>query len=68
MSNVLHCLDKVKPIYKEFPGWNQSVANTRSFPDLPKEAKEYIQYLSDSLKTNIEIISVGPKRDQILIK
>jgi len=68
MSAVLNNLDLVEPIYKEFPGWEGSVTTAKTYDDLPKEAKEYIQYLSDELEVPIEIISVGPKRDQILLK
>jgi len=68
MSAVLNNLDLVEPIYEEFPGWEGSVTTAKTYDDLPKEAKEYIQYLSDELEVPIEIISVGPKRDQILLK
>ena len=66
MSNVLHCLDKVKPIYSSFPGWNCSLDNIDKFDDLPSKAKEYINFLSKELKIPINIISIGPKRNQIL--
>ena len=68
MSNVLNCLESVKPIYKEFSGWSDSVIEAESFDDLPKEAKIYIDFLSDQLDTPIKIISVGPKRKQIILK
>ena len=68
MSNVLNCLDKVKPIYKEFSGWKESVAKSKSFEDLPSEAKIYIDFLSTQLGVPIKIISVGPKRKQIILK
>ena len=68
MSNVLNCLDQVKPIYKEFSGWNESVTKAESFEDLPEEAKIYIHFLSEKLETPIKIISVGPKRKQIILK
>ena len=68
MSNVLNCLDEVKPIYKEFSGWNDSVTKAQSFDDLPDEAKLYIDFLSKGLETPIKIISLGPKRKQIILK
>ena len=57
-----------KPIYKEFKGWDVSVTCAKEYNDLPNEAKQYINFLSDELEVPIEIISVGPKRDQILLK
>ena len=68
MSNVLNCLDQVKPIYKEFPGWKESVTKAETFENLPSEAKNYINFLSSKLETPIQIISVGPKRKQIILK
>ena len=66
MSSVLNYLDEVTPIYKEFKGWNCSIESTSSFDDLPKEAKVYIEFLSVEIGVPIEIISIGPKRHQIL--
>ena len=66
MSNVLNSLDKVKPVFKHFKGCECSLENISNFNDLPGEAKEYINYLSNELGVPINIISIGPKRNQIL--
>ena len=66
MSKVLNYLDEVTPVYKQFKGWNCSVEGSRVFEDLPKEAKVYINFLSFEIGVPIEIISIGPKRHQIL--
>lgn len=60
-------LNKVKPVYKELPGW-ESLKGCTSYNDLPKTAKEYVEYLEDSLKTKISIVSVGPDREETLIR
>ena len=44
-----------------------SIENIEKFSDLPQNAQDYIMYLSEELNTPIEIISVGPKRHQIII-
>ena len=61
-------LENVTPIYTDFEGWSDSVMNATTFTELPDKAKEYIDFLSQELETPIKIISVGPKRDQILLK
>ena len=66
MSSVLNHLDEVTPIYKEFQGWNSSLEKVESFEKLPLKAREYIEYLSSELQVPIQIISIGPKRNQIL--
>jgi len=66
MSNVLNFLSETKPIYKELKGWNCSIENIETFNDLPENAKKFINYLSKELQVPIIIISIGPKRNQIL--
>ena len=66
MSKVLNFLDEIKPVYKSFKGWNCSIEKCDSFEELPSEAKEYIDYLSSEINVPIEIVSIGPKRHQIL--
>jgi len=68
MSKVMNVLDQVEPIFKEFPGWNKSVTKANQYEELPTEAKTYIEYLTQKLETPISIISVGPKRNQIILK
>tara|TARA_B100001750_G_scaffold116976_1_gene92728 strand:- start:1121 stop:2386 length:1266 start_codon:yes stop_codon:yes gene_type:complete len=66
MSNVLNNLEEVKPIYKEFKGWNTSIEKVELFEQLPPEAQTYIDYLASELEVPIQIVSIGPKRNQIL--
>ena len=65
---MLNCLNDVKPIYQEFSGWDDSVTTAETFDELPQEAKIYIDFISKKLETPIKIISVGPKRKQIILK
>ena len=65
-SEFMNKLDKVKPIYREFKGWNCDISSINSYNDLPKNAKEYIEYIQNILDTKIAIISVGPKRNQVI--
>ncbi|MGV3278027.1 adenylosuccinate synthase [Rickettsiales bacterium LUAb2] len=57
-------LQKVKPIYKTFKGWNEDISNCKSFNDLPTVCKEYINYIQDYLGIDVAMISVGPDREQ----
>ena len=68
LSSVINDLENAKPVYKEFAGWSQSVMDAKTFADLPHEAKTYIDFLEKELEVDVEIVSVGPKRDQILLK
>ena len=59
--------DSLKPIYKEFEGWNEDITGLRDFNSLPKNLKNYISYLEKELEIPIGIISVGPDRLQTII-
>ncbi len=62
----LEDLAKCKPIYEEFEGWGEEVANARSYEELPENAKKYLQRIEEFTGTRISIVSVGPKRDQTI--
>ena len=60
-------LEDVKPIYKDFDGWLTEIKNVETFSELPKQAKDYINFISKVMDVPITIISIGPKRHQIII-
>ena len=66
MTEALNQLQDVIPIYKEFKGWQVDIKDIASFDKLPIYAQEYIQYLESTINVPISIISIGPKRHQII--
>ena len=66
MTEALNELQNVKPIYQNIKGWNTDIVDIESYDKLPYEAKEYIQYLESEIGVPISIISIGPKRHQII--
>lgn len=63
---VTRDLDKAKPRYKELKGWKKDISGVRSFDTLPPEAKRYVRFIEDRIKTPIRWISNGPERDQMI--
>jgi adenylosuccinate synthase len=59
-------LDSVKPIYKTFKGWNNSVG-ARTFDALPKDAQDFVKTIEEISKTKVGIISTSPERDDTII-
>lgn len=59
-------LARVEPIYKALPGWNEDITQVRSIQDLPQPARDYIQFIGNELATPIDMVSVGPGREQTL--
>lgn len=62
----LEDLAKCKPIYEEFEGWGEEVANATSYDELPKNAKIYLKRIEEFIGTKISIVGVGPKRNQTI--
>ena len=65
-SSVLNNLNDVKPIYKTFKGWTQPTSEVTEYENFSNNVKNYIQFLSDQLGVPISIISIGPRRNQII--
>jgi adenylosuccinate synthase len=55
-------LKKIEPIYKELNGWSEDISNCKSKKELPRNARNYIDYLESQVGVKISIISVGPDR------
>ncbi|MBN7817277.1 adenylosuccinate synthase [Algoriphagus pacificus] len=58
----------VKPVYKTMKGWNCSLANIDSYEKFPAELKAYVSYLEDELNVPIKLVSVGPDRNQTILR
>ena len=59
-------LDNVKPVYKTFKGWGKSVG-ARTLEELPKEAREYLDFLEELTQTKIGMISTSPDRNDTIL-
>ncbi|GAB1819367.1 adenylosuccinate synthase [Herbidospora sp. RD11066] len=53
-----------KPIYEEFPGWQEDITSAKTLDDLPPNARAYIQALEDMSGAPMSAIGVGPGRTQ----
>lgn len=57
-------LNKAKPVLQKFKGWKSSIKELKKYKDLPKQAKEYVDFIEDYTGTKVGIVSVGPDRNQ----
>src|SRR3972149_6267297 len=62
-SNII---EECEPLYKELEGWNTSTVGTRDFAKLPETAQTYIKEIETMLGVEVQIISTGQKRDEII--
>jgi adenylosuccinate synthase len=56
------------PIYIEMAGWKEDLTKLRKYQDAPQELKNYVLYLEKELNVPITLVSVGPDREQTLLK
>lgn len=56
----------IKPVYKNFAGWNTSTSAAKSENDLPQSMKTYVDFINKYLGVRVHYISNGPGREQII--
>ena len=61
-------IDDVEPVYKEFKGWKTDMTQFTSEDQFPQEFKDYVAFLEEFLETRIGIISIGPDREQTIVR
>ena len=60
--------DRAKPIYEVYDGWMCDTTGCRTWDELPEKAKTYILALESLMHTHITYVSVGPERNQLIIR
>lgn len=58
----------VEPIYDELPGWQTDLTQVKSEDEFPEEFNQYISFLEEYLEAPISIVSVGPDRNQTIVR
>jgi adenylosuccinate synthase len=64
---LLKVIEKVEPIYEEFPGWKESTSEAKSFDELPKNAQRYLKKLENLIGVPIFLISTGTEREKTIV-
>jgi len=67
MPSVSQELRRIAPIYETLPGWKSSTLGVTDLSDLPRYAREYINFLSNHIGVEIGLVSTGPERSQTII-
>jgi len=57
-----------EPVYETLPGWTEDITACRRVDDLPEAAKRYLDYITEQTGLPIDIVSVGPRRTQTIIR
>ena len=59
---------RAEPIYEALPGWEEDLSGMREFAQLPANARRYIARIEELAGVPVDLISVGPGRDQTLAR
>lgn len=72
-----HCTDEipfeyntveVKPILKEYAGWNQELQGIAEYDRLPENLKHYLAAIEEQTGVRIAAVSISPDRKDVLFK
>lgn len=61
-------LSRVEPVFIEMPGWKEDITGCKDYEELPENAKAYIAKIEELTGTPVSIISVGPDREQTIVR
>jgi adenylosuccinate synthase len=61
-------LEHAKPVYEEMPGWSEDITGCRRFDQLPKAAQRYVERIEELVGRPIHYVSVGPNREQMVLR
>ncbi len=61
-------LEQITPVYETFEGWKTSLEGVTAYNELPRQALTYLDALSRHTNAPLWIVSVGPRRDQSIIR
>lgn len=61
-------LAMAKPVVEYVDGWQEDISGIRNWEDLPKAARDYVEYIESRIGCHIGYVSVGPERDSIIIR
>jgi adenylosuccinate synthase len=63
----MHDVQKVEPVYQDFPGWTESLKGISSLDKLPKNARDYVAAVAQMSGVEIVLLSVGPGREETMV-
>lgn len=64
----LEILEGAGPVLRSFKGWRQDISGCSRYEDLPVEAREYLEFIEEYTETPIDIISVGYRREETIVR
>lgn len=61
-------LEKAKSVLKVLPGWKEDIRGIKNYEDLPKNCRNYVEFVEEQIGYPITMISNGPGRNDIIYR
>jgi adenylosuccinate synthase len=61
-------IEQLEVVYQKFPGWTEDITAVRQYERLPRRCREYVEAVEQLIGVPIEMLSVGPERDQVIAR
>jgi len=58
----------LSPVYENMQGWSEDITGCRTFASLPLAAQDYVERIEALMGVPVSMVSVGPERDQMIIR
>ncbi|MBS3913071.1 MAG: adenylosuccinate synthase [Bacteroidetes bacterium] len=62
------CTDEVHAVYENFEGWSEEMSGKNGFDGLDSSFKNYIQFIEKYLHAPVKVVSLGPERDNTILR
>lgn len=58
----------IQPQYRSFEGWDEDITKIKKYEQLPEQLKQIVNFIEQETGVKVSIVSVGPDRDETLIR
>jgi adenylosuccinate synthase len=55
-----------RPVWEVLPGWSRPLDDADTLGELPRQAQDYVEFVSAALRLPIDLVGVGPARERVL--
>ena len=59
---------EINPVYREFQGWRCDLRDCRRYEDFPEAFRRYVEFIEQETGVPVKIISVGPDREETIVR
>jgi adenylosuccinate synthase len=66
LPSQVETLERCRPVYETFPGWDEPLTGARGWQDLPANAQTYVRRIEVLLEAPVQLIGVGEAREEIV--